>query len=74
LATALWLRRELASGDPIIILDDVFSELDASRRRKLVGLVEDYEQLLVTSAVEEDLPMEFGGRVFDVAAGAVTPR
>jgi DNA replication and repair protein RecF len=55
-------------------LDDVFSELDASRRRKLVGLVEDYEQLLVTSAVEEDLPMEFGGRVFDVAAGAVTPR
>ena len=74
LATALWLRRELASGDPIIILDDVFSELDSSRRRKLVGLVEDYEQLLVTSAVEEDLPVEFGGQVFDVAAGVVTPR
>jgi DNA replication and repair protein RecF len=70
----LWLRRELASGDPIIILDDVFSELDSSRRRKLVGLVEDYEQLLVTSAVEEDLPVEFGGQVFDVAAGVVTPR
>jgi DNA replication and repair protein RecF len=74
LATALWLRRELASGDPIIILDDVFSELDSSRRRKLIGLVQDYEQLLVTSAVEEDLPPEFGGRVFDVSSGVVSSR
>jgi len=74
LATALWLRTQRASGDPIMILDDVFSELDASRRRKLVGLVTSYEQLLVTSAVEEDLPREFDGVVFDVATGSVAPR
>jgi len=74
LATALWLRRELSSGDPIIILDDVFSELDSTRRQKLVGLVADYEQLLVTSAVEEDLPEELGGTVCDVAHGVVTSR
>jgi DNA replication and repair protein RecF len=74
LATALWLREESASGDPIIILDDVFSELDATRRTQLVGLVGGYEQLLVTSAVEEDLPAEFGGRIFDVFAGQVRRR
>jgi hypothetical protein len=33
-----------------------------------------YEQIIVTSAVEEDIPQELSGRVFDVLAGAVTPR
>jgi DNA replication and repair protein RecF len=74
LATAQWLRRELASGDPIIILDDVFSELDATRRKQLVGLVKEYEQLLITSAVEEDIPDGLAGRVCDVKEGVVTPR
>jgi recombinational DNA repair ATPase RecF len=74
LATALWLRSELSSGDPIIILDDVFAELDATRRAKLVGLVGDYEQLLITSAVEEDLPAGLSGAVLDVSHGVVTPR
>jgi DNA replication and repair protein RecF len=74
LATALWLRSELSSGDPIIILDDVFAELDATRRAKLVGLVRDYEQLLITSAVEEDLPAALSGVVLDVSEGVVTPR
>jgi len=74
LATALWLRQELSSGDPIIILDDVFSELDATRRQKLVGLVQDYEQLLITGAVEEDLPKALMGEVFDVSQGVVSSR
>jgi DNA replication and repair protein RecF len=74
LGTAQWLRQERASGDPIIVLDDVFSELDKSRRERLVGLVGDYSQLIVTAAVEEDLPTELGGSLVDVKAGVVSPR
>ena len=74
LGTAQWLRQERASGDPIIVLDDVFSELDKSRRERLVGLVSDYAQIIVTAAVEEDLPQGLAGRVLDVKAGVVTPR
>ncbi|ALC04497.1 DNA replication and repair protein RecF [Corynebacterium deserti GIMN1.010] len=42
--------------DPILILDDVFSELDAGRREKLVGIAQDVEQVLITAAVSDDLP------------------
>ena len=74
LGMAAWLRGERPSGDPIIILDDVFSELDAHRRARLVSIIADYEQLLVTAAVEEDLPSEFQGATFDVSAGEVSRR
>jgi DNA replication and repair protein RecF len=74
LATAQWLRQERSSGDPVIILDDVFAELDAHRRTKLLTLVSDYTQLMVTSAVEEDLPDGLTGQIFDVSAGVVTKR
>jgi DNA replication and repair protein RecF len=74
LGTAQWLRHEKTSGDPVIILDDVFAELDSSRRSKLLSLVSDYEQLLVTSAVEEDLPKGLTGVIYDVAQGQVTRR
>jgi len=74
LATAQWLRQELSSGDPIIILDDVFSELDTTRRSHLVGLVKDYQQLIITSAVEEDIPSSLSGAVFDVKEGVVSSR
>lgn len=74
LATAQWLRQEKSSGDPIIILDDVFAELDQSRRHKLLSLVADYSQLLVTSAVEEDLPEGLAGVVYDVVEGSVKKR
>ena len=74
LGTAQWLRQERTSGDPIIVLDDVFSELDKSRRERLVGLVGDYSQIIVTAAVEEDLPSELGGTLVDVKAGVVSPR
>ncbi len=42
--------------DPILILDDVFSELDAGRREKLVGIACDAEQVIITAAVSDDLP------------------
>ena len=57
--------------DPVLILDDVFSELDAGRRERLAGLVAGAEQVLVTAAVPEDVPAELAGVRFEVAAGTV---
>ena len=74
LAMAAWMRDKRSSGDPIVILDDVFAELDAHRREKLVSAIMGYEQLLITSAVEEDLPSGLGGARFDIKDGVVTPR
>ena len=48
------LRSE--DSDPILILDDVFAELDAQRREKLVKLAAGVEQVFITAAVDEDLP------------------
>jgi len=55
LSLAALLREESAAGDPVIVLDDVFAELDAERRRRLMDAVGDYEQVVVTAAVEEDI-------------------
>jgi DNA replication and repair protein RecF len=74
LGSATWLREERSSGDPIMILDDVFAELDARRRTKLVALMSGYEQLIVTSAVEKDIPSELSGLIFDVVGGQVSQR
>lgn len=48
--------------EPVIMLDDVFAELDAARRSKLVEYTAGTEQLLITAAVAEDIPAEIGGR------------
>lgn len=48
--------------EPILILDDVFSELDSRRRIKLGMLISTNEQILITAAVPEDLPVELDGR------------
>ncbi|MDP4972640.1 MAG: DNA replication and repair protein RecF, partial [Pontimonas sp.] len=74
LGMAAWLRENRASGDPIIMLDDVFAELDARRREKLVSAITDYEQLIITSAVEDDLPPGLEGTRLDVKNGVVSPR
>lgn len=58
--------------DPILILDDVFAELDTERRAQLAGLVSGAEQVLVTAAVEADVPEQLSGVVFHVAGGEVT--
>ena len=63
-----------ATGDdPVLILDDVFAELDTGRRAQLAELVAGAEQVLVTAAVPEDIPEGLRGRRFDVADGEVTP-
>ncbi len=58
--------------DPVLILDDVFAELDAERRRRLAGLVAPAEQVIITAAVPEDVPDELSGAAYDVAGGGVT--
>jgi DNA replication and repair protein RecF len=65
------LRTVSRHGDPVLILDDVFAELDEIRRRKLVELVQGVEQTLVTAAVAQDVPEDLDGARFDVHEGSV---
>ena len=58
--------------DPILVLDDVFAELDAERRSQLAQLVAGAEQVLVTAAVAADVPASLQGMRFVVADGKVT--
>jgi DNA replication and repair protein RecF len=58
--------------EPVLVLDDVFAELDAGRRDRLAALVSAAGQLLVTCAVPEDLPPALRGARFDVNLGSVT--
>jgi len=58
--------------DPVLLLDDVFAELDTGRRDRLASLVAGAEQVLVTAAVPEDVPAALQGTRFSVADGAVT--
>jgi DNA replication and repair protein RecF len=59
--------------EPVLVLDDVFAELDSVRRERLASGVRAAEQVLVTAAVGEDVPELLAGRRFRVAAGEVTP-
>ncbi|HVT21394.1 MAG TPA: DNA replication/repair protein RecF [Mycobacteriales bacterium] len=59
-------------GEPVLILDDVFAELDATRRASLAELVTPAEQVLITAAVAGDVPEQLAGARYDVAAGQVT--
>lgn len=72
MALAEVYRRDSSSGDPVMILDDVFAELDAKRRATLQQLVSGFEQVLVTAAVREDIPHDFVHHVFSVEKGVVT--
>jgi DNA replication and repair protein RecF len=56
---------------PILILDDVFAELDVHRRRKLAAIVSGAEQVLVTAAVDADIPDELSGRRVKVIPGGI---
>ncbi len=57
--------------DPILILDDVFAELDTERREQLAELVAGAEQVLVTAAVPDDVPGALAGVRYDVGEGEV---
>lgn len=58
--------------EPVLILDDVFAELDETRRGRLADLIADAEQVLITAAVAADVPEALVGTQFSVAAGTVT--
>ena len=55
------LKANSPAGDPVLILDDVFAELDATRRNQLILRVKNVEQVLITAAVMEDVPKELVG-------------
>ncbi|MEV0324952.1 DNA replication/repair protein RecF [Micromonospora echinospora] len=57
--------------EPVLVLDDVFAELDAGRRERLAGLVGGAAQLLVTCAVDDDVPVALRGARYQVGEGTV---
>lgn len=59
-------------GEPVLVLDDVFAELDTGRRERLASLVAGAEQVLVTAAVAGDVPEQLAGGRYDVHDGTVT--
>ncbi|WP_322613109.1 DNA replication/repair protein RecF [Dermacoccus abyssi] len=65
------LRNDLKT-DPVLVLDDVFAELDAGRRERLAAMVADAEQVLITAAVAEDVPDALSGRTYYVTKGSVS--
>ena len=71
LASAAVLRRESSSGDPVLILDDVFAELDESRRARLAAAVADFEQVLITAAVLGDVPPQLAGHTVRIERGKI---
>jgi DNA replication and repair protein RecF len=71
LASADLIRKDARAGDPVLILDDVFAELDSSRRSRLAALVSHNEQVIITAAVAEDVPSELSATRFNVLAGAL---
>ncbi|WP_437583549.1 DNA replication/repair protein RecF [Paramicrobacterium sp. CJ85] len=71
LASAQLLRRDSYSGDPVLILDDVFAELDRGRRARLAEAVQDFEQVLITAAVFEDIPEELTAHTVTIRAGEI---
>jgi DNA replication and repair protein RecF len=58
--------------DPVLILDDVFAELDVGRRDRLAGLVGGAEQVIVTAAVPADVPEALTGARYSVGDGTIT--
>ncbi|WP_449276758.1 DNA replication/repair protein RecF [Leucobacter sp. GX24907] len=73
LSLASILRDESLAGDPVIILDDVFAELDAGRRARLMHALSDFEQVIVTAAVEGDVPDTVDWSRTVIRAGEIVP-
>jgi DNA replication and repair protein RecF len=61
----------LPGGDPVLILDDVFAELDGERREQLALAAGKAEQAIVTAAVAGDVPEQLAGARFEVGGGVV---
>lgn len=73
LASATLLRRDSSTGDPVLMLDDVFAELDEFRRARLATAVQDFEQVLITAAVLGDVPATLTGNTVHIERGTILP-
>ncbi len=71
LAAAEHIRTQSSHGDPVLILDDVFAELDVRRRNRLLAAIVGYEQVLVTAAVAADVPDGFTWNIIHVDRGTL---
>jgi DNA replication and repair protein RecF len=60
------LRADGAGGDPVLLLDDVFAELDNARRQALANVAASAEQVLITAAVPEDIPAAWDARRIEI--------
>lgn len=60
-----------SDSPPVLLLDDVFAELDARRRDHLADRVAEADQVVVTAAVPDDVPARLSGARFDVVSGGV---
>ena len=69
LATFQALREH--DGDPILILDDVFAELDEHRRDRLASVIVDAEQTIITVADSKDVPVALHGQVIELEHGTI---
>lgn len=71
-AAQLWVADSGPDGEPVLMLDDVFAELDAKRRARLAEMVAGARQVFVTAAVPGDVPVQLQGNRYDVLASEVT--
>ena len=75
LALGELLRTDSSTGDPILILDDVFAVLDAGRRERLVRFVSNYEQVIITSADKQSAPnLSWSTQLEVMQGGLVEPQ
>lgn len=76
LALALRLgAHQLLAGEgeePMLLLDDVFAELDRRRRERLADLALTVEQAVITASVPDELPLQFKATMFHVKPGSIT--
>lgn len=70
-AAQLWVADYGPDGEPVLLLDDVFAELDARRRARLAEMVAGARQVFVTAAVSGDVPEQLTGARYDVLASEV---
>lgn len=61
-----WWTDSAVDTEPVLILDDVFAELDTKRRTQLAHMISGARQVIITAAVLEDIPSELSGRVMRV--------
>ena len=71
LSSASYVNEARSTGFPVLILDDVFAELDANRRNRLVEAMARFEQVIVTTAIKTDVPIGLSASNYQVVDGVI---